>query len=43
MEPIVYFIFDHESVNLLVLSYIYEQDFIALDDELDHDPVADVD
>ena len=42
MEPIVYLIFDHDSVNLLVLSYIYEQDSIALDEQFDHDSVAHV-
>jgi len=35
--------FDCFSVNLFMLSYVDEHDFIALDDELDHDPVADVD
>ena len=35
--------FDCFSVNLFMLSYIDEHDFITFDDELDHDPVADAD
>ena len=30
------------SINLVVLSYVDEQDFVAFDDELEHDPVADI-